>query len=222
MTTRPTRKPLDSIVPWAVTAIVIGALGFVIAAAAMAHNWRPGWGNYLIAFLAAAYLGAGARALAGWRFGKHRDLRQALITLAAQRRDGVWLNRDEHMVFWADRKFPMLMRTWTVMRLGEDVMRELDTDGPVRTAVAYERFIIFPFARTVVRADEAALVTQDEDGHIDGGNLPGTPGTLVSMWRTLRMSRHLGVGTGWAAPDQVRELVSQFTAAERMGDKPST
>jgi hypothetical protein len=217
VTTAPS-KPLDPLVPW--TLYLIGCAAFLGAFGVFgeAHHWRPEWNNYLDFIAACAFLGIAARMLIGWRFGKHRDLRQALIAIAAQRCDGVWVNRDAHLVFWGHRVLSPPIRMWCVVRMDEDVTRELDTGEPVRTAVTYERFICFPFTRGVVRTHDAALVTQDADGNIGGGELPGTPGTLVWFWRTLRMPR--GMGTTWAQPDEVRELLSQFGATERVGDLP--
>lgn len=216
MTPGQSRRPLDPLIPWVVFLTATGTLYAVLAIFGEAHHWRPEYGNYLNIIFAGSILGIAARTVIGWRFGRNRDLRRALVALLAERRGGAWLNRDEHLVFGASRQGWFPARALSVIRLDEDVQQELDSDEAVRTAVAFEQFVVFPFTRGVVRSDEALLITRDEAGDLTGGKLPGTPGTIRSLWRTLRMPR--GMGTTWAQPDEVRELLSQFGTAERVGD----
>jgi hypothetical protein len=210
-------KPLDPIVP---CAAYLGACGTLLGSASIfgiAEHWRPAWSNWAGIAVAVLFLTWAARLLAGWRFGQHRDLRQALLALAAQDRKEVWLNRDAHLVFWSSRVRFWPLQAWSVTRLNEDVIGELDTAEPVRTAVTYEQFAIFPFTRGIVRSDEAVMVTRGAEGDVAVSRLPGTPGMIRSLWRTLRMPR--GIGTTWAQPDEVRELITQFRAAESIGSR---
>lgn len=211
-----TRKPLDPLIPWAVFVLACAAFLGVTGILGEARRWHPEYNNVISVAVGALLLGASLRTLAGWRFGKHRDLRKALVALLAQRNGGAWLNRDEHLVFGASRQGWFPAHAWSVVRLDEDVQREFDGEEAVRTAVAFEQFVIFPFTSRVVRSDEAMLIGRDEEGDITGGKLPGTPGTVRTMWRSLRMPR--GIGITWAQPEEVRQLLSQFGAAERAGD----
>jgi hypothetical protein len=216
MTVRHTRESVDPFVPWTVFLASVGAFLAALGAFGEASHWKPEWSNWVDFIIGCAFLGQAVKSAIRWRFGKHRDLRQMLVTLAASRRGGTWINRDEHLAFQASREGLFPARALAVIRIDEDSVHEIDADSPVRAAIIYEQFICFPFTHGVVRSDEAALVTVDEQGNIGGGKLPGTPGTIRSMWRTLRMPT--GMGTTRARPDEVQELIAQFVAADRIGD----
>lgn len=212
---RMARDALDPIVSWSVlmlasAAVTAGACGF-----GLAHNWQPSWPAYGLLPLAGLYAYFGVRPLIEWRLSKNRDLRRTLITLAS-RRQGEWLNRDEHLTFTARRVLPHPARIWIIVRVSEDTLRE--AEAGTQTPVTYERFICMPFIVPPYHFDEASLVTakDTEDAReLDVGKLPGEPGLFTYLRRNHQMSK-AGLGPRPSTADEVRELIRQLEGAELM------
>ena len=173
-------------------------------------NWPshgPRTGPYLWADLA---LTAVFAALAVRAFQRRRTPSRALLlalaALAAQRREGTWLNRDEHVAFAVTRH----LWFWMVNRLPEDSVDEAVRSGE-ESPVLYETFICTPSAGQVIRMDDTALIAP-------GGEavrpLPGNR-SLRSLWRRTTISDG-PVGTVYAPDEQVTELIAQLRAAERI------
>jgi hypothetical protein len=141
--------------------------------------------------------------------------RALLLALARKRAgaDGLWLNREEHLVFRVTASGWGPGRQWAVARADEDQARELDDrsagDRLAATAVA---FTVKAAAPEVLRdvAGVVVVIGTDEEPAFEEQALPRLR-RLKAVWLEPKalLSGHM-----FASAGELRELVSQFTAAE--------
>ena len=208
-------RTLDPIVSWSVFMLAAAAVTTGLCIFGLAHHWGPSWAAYGVLVLAGLYIYLGARPIVELRLSKNRDLRKALIALAS-RRQGEWLNRDEHLIFKARRVLHHPAQIWVIARVSEDTLREAEAGA--QTPITYERFIFMPFVVPPYHFDEAALVTakDTEDAReLDAGKLPGEPGLFTYLRRNHQMSK-AGLGPRPSTADEVRELIRQLEEADPM------
>lgn len=208
-------RTLDPIVSWSVLMLALAAVTAGVCGFGLTHDWQPSWPAYGLLPLAGLYAYFGVRPLIELRLSKNRDLRRTLIALAS-RRQGEWLNRDEHLDFKVRRILHHPAQIWIIVRVSEDTLQEAEAGE--QTPVTYERFICMPFIVPPYHFDEAALVTAKDTGDVrelDAGKLPGEPGLFTYLRRNHQMSK-AGLGPRPSTADEVRELIRQLEEADPM------
>jgi hypothetical protein len=122
---------------------------------------------------------------------------------------GLWLNRDEHLVFTVRVSGPPGARSADLWRISEDDAGQLCRAGS--GTVGSHEFRVSPVFLPVYHFIHVEQVALDDAGEV----MPGAPrsrkAALAEVWHNLRMTR---TGALYAGPDEIRELITQVQAAE--------
>jgi hypothetical protein len=167
----------------------------------------------------ALLLAAAAALLAGmaWPWIRcQRDstvaLRRQLVQLIAERAgmEATWLNRDEHLAFATivDRR---PVRRWALLRIDEDQAREVkEAEDLAVVPITGEVFSVKAGEPRVGRKFEGALARVEEDRSLTHQPQPPAAWNSRAWWQAHR------AGDLHASPDELREVIRQFEAAEQL------
>lgn len=199
--------------------LAFSAIWFLAIAVAPRWGWLS-WplhpGPRLPDVAAAAVLAVLAASRYAWfrRSAAGHD-RRSLRAVAAQRAEGVWLNRADRQAFSISARGPRWLRVWMITRIPEDsAWGDDEDDDSGERPVLTETYMIVPGAGSVFR-DDAVILADPEAGTARELPVAGT-GRLRGTWRRYRSAK-TGLGFVAVRPDEVAAVLAQLRASERIG-----
>ena len=190
---------------WTIT--VLSAAGLRVRALTWPWPPEPAW---LTVTWTAAFAAVAIWATVRRNRSERYRARAALIAAARPRAGACWLNRAGDLEFLVSPERLLGLRMWVIVRMDQDIRRELAELGAGELPAIFEQFYVLPFTAAVIRSDDAWLVDAETT---TARALPGTPGPFTTTRRRLQMAP-AGLGITVPDPAEIRELAGQLTAAE--------